>query len=153
MEITYEFIALGILLAGYIVGLGAVTVIDLHGFLGRTSPYWTEATTRTHKVTKPLIWIGLMLVVIGSTLWFADRTWWGLPALVQGLYALLLINGSFLSFVISPYLLKREARGEAAQLLPMTIQYRVMVSFVFSVLGWWGTFVLIMWDITQQLGN
>jgi hypothetical protein len=153
MEITNEFIALCILLAGYIVGLGAVTVIDLHGFLGRTSSYWTEATTRTHKVTKPLIWIGLMLVAIGSTLWFADRAWWGLPAVIHGLYTLLLINGSYLSFVISPYLLAREARGEAGVLLPMKIQYPIMVSFVFSVLGWWGTFLLIVWDITQQLGN
>ena len=45
-----EFFGLFIHLAGFVIGLGAVTVIDLHGFLGRKSPYWTEATTRTHKV-------------------------------------------------------------------------------------------------------
>ncbi len=47
-------------------GLGAVTVIDLHGFLGRTSSYWTEATIRTHKITKPLIWKGMFLAILGG---------------------------------------------------------------------------------------
>ena len=61
-------LTLFILFAGFIIGLGAVTVIDLHGFLGRTSTYWTEATTRTHKVTKPLIWAGMFLVIIGGAL-------------------------------------------------------------------------------------
>ena len=48
-----DFIGLFIFIAGFIIGLGAVTVIDIHGFLGRKSAYWTEATIRTHKVTKP----------------------------------------------------------------------------------------------------
>ncbi len=50
-----DFIGLFCLIAGFVIGLGAVTVVDIHGFLGRTSAYWTEATTRTHKVTKPMI--------------------------------------------------------------------------------------------------
>ena len=37
-----DIIGLFLLIAGFIIGLGAVTVIDLHGFLGRTSSYWTE---------------------------------------------------------------------------------------------------------------
>lgn len=59
---------LGIILiiVGYIVGLGAVTVIDILGFLGRKSSYWTETTIRAHKVTKPLIWLGLFLILTGS---------------------------------------------------------------------------------------
>ena len=61
-----EFVGLYLHLAGFIIGLGAVTVIDLHGFLGRKSPYWTEATTRTHKVTKPLIWLGMTLAIMGA---------------------------------------------------------------------------------------
>ena len=61
-----DVLGLFLFLAGFIIGLGAVTVFDLHGFLGRKSPYWTEATTRTHKVTKPLIWIGLLLTIVGG---------------------------------------------------------------------------------------
>ncbi len=34
-----QVVSLFILIAGYIIGLGAVTVIDLHGFLGRKSSY------------------------------------------------------------------------------------------------------------------
>ena len=52
-----DFIGLFLFLAGFVIGLGAVTVIDLHGFLGGKSAYWTEATTRTHKVANPdLAW-------------------------------------------------------------------------------------------------
>ncbi len=57
-----------LIFAGLIVGLGAVTVIDLHGFLGRKSPYWAEATTRAHHVTKPLIWLGTLLYGAGLAL-------------------------------------------------------------------------------------
>lgn len=48
-------VGLFLFLAGFVIGLGAVSVIDVLGFLGRTSRYWTEATVRAHKVTKPLI--------------------------------------------------------------------------------------------------
>ena len=57
-----------IVIAGYIVGLGAVTVIDILGFLGRKSSYWTEATIRAHKVTKPLIVLSFIV---------SDLGWWG----------------------------------------------------------------------------
>jgi hypothetical protein len=30
-----------LIISGYIIGLGAVTVIDILGFLGRKSSYWT----------------------------------------------------------------------------------------------------------------
>ena len=32
--LTLEVVGLFVLLAGFVVGLGAVTVIDVHGFLG-----------------------------------------------------------------------------------------------------------------------
>jgi hypothetical protein len=60
-----DILGVFLFIAGFIVGLGAITVIDIHGFLGQKSSYWTEATTRTHKVTKPLIWIGLFSAVTG----------------------------------------------------------------------------------------
>ena len=69
-----DFIGLFIFLAGLIIGLGAVTVIDIHGFLGRKSSYWTEATTRTHKVTKPLIWIGIAFAIIGGIILSLNAT-------------------------------------------------------------------------------
>src|SRR5690606_2787254 len=65
-----DFLGLFLFITGFVIGLGAVTVIDLHAFLGRKSNYWTEATTRTHKVTKPLIWTGLILATIGGSLYY-----------------------------------------------------------------------------------
>lgn len=77
--ITLDFVGLFVLIAGFIIGLGAVTVIDIHGFLGRKSAYWTEATTRTHKVTKPLIWIGIFLTIAGGMLLYRHESFSGIP--------------------------------------------------------------------------
>lgn len=41
--ISLDFIVLFILLAGFVIGLGAVTVIDINGFLGRKSVYYLVA--------------------------------------------------------------------------------------------------------------
>ena len=66
------FISLFFILAGFIIGIGAVTVIDIHGLLGRKSAYWTEATIRTHKVTKPLIWLGTLLAWVGGVFFYKN---------------------------------------------------------------------------------
>jgi hypothetical protein len=85
-----------------------------HGFLGRTSSYWTEATIRTHKVTKPLIWIGMSLATIGGCLFYRNQGF-SVPAQIHAILALILLaNGSFLSFRVSPVLLQREQEGQAA---------------------------------------
>lgn len=127
-----------IALAGFIIGLGAVTVIDIHGFLGRASSYWTQATIRTHKVTKPLIWIGIALVTLGHVL--MQRA--GL--LVDGdfhralaIIGVLILNGCFLSFYVSPHLLRQEKAGKSGTLLPPALQHKITASFVISFIGWW----------------
>lgn len=138
-----NFIELFIVLAGFVIGLGAVTVIDLHGFLARKSNYWTLATTRTHKVTKPMIWIGMMLVLIGGLLNYTGD--FLLAHLI--LSGLLILNGLFLSFVVSPFLLKREREGMESELLPDSLQRKIVISFIFSVIGWWlsvGLFILYL---------
>jgi hypothetical protein len=142
---------LGIFLftAGFIVGLGAITVIDIHGFLGRTSSYWTEATTRTHKVTKPLIWIGLFAAISGACITYRDVGLEGVP-LLQGIIAVILVlNGIFLSFYVSPFLLKREREGKGKDLLPGPLQSKIAVSFVISFIGWWGEVLLFVWYLVM----
>ncbi len=134
--LTFDFIGLFILIAGFILGLGAVTVIDLHGFLGRKSQYWTEATTRTHKVTKPLIWAGISLVLIGGILF--HKSFSGLELLHLILVSILILNGLFLSFRVSPFLLNREKDGKSSELLPNSWQNKITMSFIVSFLGWWG---------------
>jgi hypothetical protein len=143
--INLDFIGLFILLAGFVIGLGAVNVIDIHGFLGRKSSYWTEATIRTHKVTKPLIWFGIFLAIIGGVVFYRDQEFSGIP-MYHGLTAFILIlNGLFLSFYISPLLLKRENEGRQAEILPTSIQNKIIVSLLISDIGWWGGLGMLVW--------
>lgn len=144
-----HFIALFLLIAGFIIGLGAVTVIDLHGFLGRTSAYWTEATTRTHKITKPLIWIGMMLACIGGFLFYREYGIRTLTIIHMISVCIMVINGIFLSFSVSPFLIEREKAGHQTDLLPQSWQNKILLSFIVSFVLWWGNLALVVWHITR----
>ncbi|HRH30958.1 MAG TPA: hypothetical protein PK886_02760 [Candidatus Paceibacterota bacterium] len=137
-----------IVFAGFIIGLGAVTVIDTLGFLGRKSVYWTETTIRAHKVTKPLIWIGMFVVVLGYALVLAD----GIITKGQFITSLLvmvimILNGSYLSFYISPQLLKKEIEGRVTELLSSDLQKKITMSFLVSFISWWGLLLLTIYQI------
>lgn len=139
-----DIFGLFIFIAGFVIGLGAVTVIDIHGFLGRKSYYWTEATTRTHKVTKPLIWIGITLAIIGGFIFYRGESFSGIP-FVHAISALgLVLNGLFLSFKVSPFLLAREKEGRSSELLPKSWQNKIAISLIFSDILWWGSLLLLV---------
>lgn len=139
-----DAMGLFVFFAGFIIGLGAVTVIDIHGFLGRKSSYWTEATTRTHKVTKPMIWVGIILAIIGGLIFYRNEAFVGIP-LIHALIALaLIVNGYFLSFKVSPFLLQREKENRSGELLPQSWQNKIMVSLIVSDIGWWGGLALLI---------
>jgi len=142
-----DLVGLMLFLAGFVVGLGAVTVIDVHGFLGRKSAYWTEATTRTHKVTKPLIWAGIATASLGAAIFYRDSGLSGAAAFQAALALLLVLNGLFLTFRVSPFLLRREREGRAGELLPASWQAKIAVSFVVSIVGWWGSLFLLAWQL------
>ncbi|HLP44177.1 MAG TPA: hypothetical protein VK145_02760 [Candidatus Nanoarchaeia archaeon] len=145
-----DVIGLFIFLAGFVIRLGAVTVIDLHGFLGRKSSYWTEATTRTHKVTKPMIWSGIILAIIGGLVLYRSEDVSGIP-LIHAIIALVLIlNGLFLSFSVSPYLLRREKEGRSTELLPRSWQRKIMISLIFSDIGWWFGLLLLAYYLVGR---
>ena len=145
-----DFVGLFLLIAGFIIGLGAVTVIDIHGFLGKKSSYWTEATTRTHKVTKPLIWVGIFLAILGGLYFFRNEPFYGLPMYLSLIAIVLILNGLFLSFSVSPYLLKKEKEGRASEILPESWQKKIIVSLIFSDLGWWGSLALVVWYLVTK---
>jgi len=145
--------ALFVLLSGYILGLGAVTVIDILGFLGRRSGYWTEATLRAHKVTKPLIWLGTILVLAGGLLFFRESVFAGTHLILFGMSCVLILNGLFLSFVVSPFLLKQEKAGKSAQLLPDFLQRQIALSLIVSDLGWWGSLVILVIHLVQRMND
>ena len=148
--LTLDFIGLFIFIAGFIIGLGAVTVIDIHGFLGRKSSYWTEATIRTHKVTKPMIWIGIFLAVVGGLILYRNELFSGIPLFHAIIAIVLILNGYFLSFKVSPFLLKREREGNESVILPQSWQNKIIVSLVVSDIGWWGGLFLLFLYIVKH---
>lgn len=142
-----DSLGLFILMVGFVIGLGSVTVIDLHGFLARKSSYWTESTIRAHKITKPLIWFGLGLVIIGAGLFYRNH---GVEtAILIHLISLpiMVANGLFLSFKVSPFLLKREQEGKASELLPAKLQNQITLSFILSFISWWGNLAVVVWAV------
>lgn len=145
-----DLIGLFLFIAGFIVGLGAVTVIDIHGFLGRKSSYWTEATIRTHKVTKPLIWAGTFLVIVGGIILYRNESFSGIPLYHAIIALILILNGIFLSFYVSPFLLERERNGMQKELLPNWLQKKIIVSLIISDIGWWFGLFLLVTYITNR---
>lgn len=141
---TLQAIGLFIFICGFIIGLGAVTVIDIHGFLGRKSSYWTRATISAHKVTKPLIWAGTILAGIGGALFYSSESFTLIPQVHAAVFVLLIANGCFLSFVVSPFLLARERKGRERELLPQSFQNKIAASLIVSDIGWWGSVVLLV---------
>jgi hypothetical protein len=131
-----ETFGLFVLLLGFIVGFGSVIVIDFHGFLARKSSYWTEATIRTHKITKPLIWTGIILVSIGGFIFYPKEFTIGFTLLHLISVIVLILNGIFLSFIISPKLLKREREGKAKKILSSKLQNKIAISMIISDIGW-----------------
>ena len=138
-----DLLGLFLLLAGFVIGLGAVTVIDIHGVLGRYSSYWTEATIRTHKVTKPMIWAGMGLAIVGGCLFYREQSLSGIPLIHALLALILIVNGVFLSYGVSPLLLAREKQGRAKEMLPLALQRKIAVSLIVSDVGWWGGLFLL----------
>lgn len=55
----------------------------------------------------------------------------------------MILNGLFLSFVVSPFLLKQEKEGNEDKILPQSLQNKIIISFIFSFITWWGN-VLVM---------
>jgi len=144
-----EIISYSLIFSGFIIGLGAVTVIDILGFLGRNSRYWTEATIRTHKVTKPLIWIGIILLTLGTiysgVLLFSHKYFFYLKIIF---IIVLILNGLFLSFYVSPYLIRQEKLGKSDKILPFQLQLKITVSFLISVIFWWSLFAINIYELT-----
>ena len=145
-----EFISNFISLAGFVFGLGSTTVIDILGFLGRNSGYWTRATISGHKVTKPLIWFGIFLITIGTGLDIATFGFDFFCAVKIIIITALIVNGSFLTFFVSPFLLKKEAQGKEEQLLPDNLKFKITLSFLLSISLWWSLFLITVYNLTQR---
>jgi len=149
-EFFIEYLGLFITISGFIIGLGAVTVIDLHGFFGRTSSYWTEATIRTHKVTKPLIWIGTFLSMLGGYIFFSQVSFLPIQKIYFYIFSILILNGFFLTFYVSPFLINQEKNKKAKKLLPTSLQNKIIISFLVSFTGWWSSLAIFLYIVLNK---
>jgi len=120
-------------ISGLIIGLGAVTVIDTLGFLSRKSKYWTKITIGAHHVTKPLIWAGITLIALTWIFLFESTTF---GKIKTALIAILMANGIFLSFYVSPRLDKTKG------LFSPQLQKKVTISMIISFICWWATVLI-----------
>ena len=131
-----EFLFWLVHFVGIIIGLGAVTVIDSLGFRSRKSLALTQVTIEAHHTTKALIWLGSFLVLI-SWLFLFDGS--SLAIWKSILLMVLVLNGCFLSFIISPCL--DSLRGKK-KLLSKDLQRKIRISMLISFFSWW-TFVVL----------
>lgn len=126
-------------LAGLIVGLGAVTVIDLLGFVSRKSVVLTQVTIHAHHVTKPLIWLGTILIAGTWILIVIAQGLTLLNLIKSALLVVMIVNGCFLSLYVSPRL---DNELNKNRLLPVVLQQKIAVSMVVSFVCWWSFVVL-----------
>lgn len=126
-------------ISGIIIGLGAVTVIDSMGFISRKDKKWIQTTIQAHHLTKPLIWIGTIIVILTWIFILFKEGFTNLNFVKSIILIVLILNGSFLSFYISPLLDKLTGKNE---LLPNTLQNKIAISMIISFIGWWSFVIL-----------
>ncbi len=124
---------------GIIIGLGAVTVIDVMGFFSKKNKNKTQTTIQAHHTTKPLIWIGTIVVLITWIFILFEKGFGNIEIIKSVLLTIMIFNGSFLSFHISPSL---DKLIEKKILLPQNLQIKIGITLVVSFISWW-SFVLL----------
>ena len=97
-----------------------------------------------------MIWAGIMFAIIGGAIFFRNEAFAGIPFYLSIIAGVLIVNGLFLSFSVSPYLLQKERDGKAGELLPQSWQNKIIVSLIFSDLGWWGGLLLLVFYLINQ---
>jgi hypothetical protein len=143
---TSLFVSWFLQIAGLIIGLGSVTVIDILGFKSRKDSWKTQVTIEAHYTTKPLIWVGTILVTAGLVFLILLQGISNIRIYKLFIISILIINGSFLSFIISPALSKLKSKK---QILPNSLQRKITVSMLISFIGWWSFVFLTVLEIIK----
>ena len=97
-----------------------------------------------------MIWAGIILAVVGGLIFYREQSFAGIPFVHAVIALALILNGYFLSFKVSPFLLKREKEGLSGELLPASWQRKIMASLILSDIGWWGGLALLVLYIVQK---
>lgn len=126
---------------GIIIGLGAVTVIDTMGFFSRKSKKKTQDTIAAHHTTKPLIWLGTITVLVTWIIILFQGEWGFVEISKSILLIVMILNGIFLSFHISPRLDKLIGKKV---LLNKSLQTKITFSLIISFVSWWSFVILTL---------
>ena len=87
---------------------------------------------------------------MGGLFFYRHQPFAGIPLIHAIIAIALVVNGYFLSFKVSPFLLEREREGRSEELLPASWQRKIVVSLIVSDVGWWGGLALL---VTYLLGH
>lgn len=145
-----DIIGLFLLIAGLIIGLGAVTVIDMLGVLGKKSHYWSEVAIMAHPVTKALIWFGIFVGLLGALIFYRNNGFSGVVTFQALIFIPLVLNGLYLSLRISPALEKLTDKFNKRIIIPPKLQKKIAVSMIISVLTWWTEVFFLGWYLLLQ---
>lgn len=135
-----HFLPLLFIIAGFVVGLGSVTVMDVQGFLARDSVYWSDTVIRTHRVAKPMSWAGMILLFLGSVSLYTGFT----LAIQLFLIILLIVNNLFLSLAASPFFIRHEKGSESNKPISSDWVWRMVLNFLLASVAWWGSVFLFI---------
>jgi hypothetical protein len=86
-----------------------------------------------------------MLGVFGGVIFFRNEPFVGIPVYLATIACLLILNGLFLSFSVSPYLWQKEREGKSGEVLPDTWQRKITFSLLLSDIGWWGGLAMLVY--------
>lgn len=142
----------GITLAGLIFGLGAALVILFLGVLSLSSNFWFKALNATDRVTIPMLWLGGIALLVAAILSFSIEELEVSPVVKLLLTAILLGNGTYLTFVFAPVIRKLENDGKSTFLrLPMPHQVLIFVAGTISALSWTTHAIILWWEIIHLI--
>jgi hypothetical protein len=92
-----------------------------------------------------LIWCGIILLNFGALIYFRNSLFSGIHLFISIISLFLILNGLFLTFGVSKFLINREKLGKDSELLPGNWQTKITISFIISFVGWWGIVLALAW--------
>ncbi len=131
--------ALVLHLVGLTVALGAVVVIDWTGLAWIAGLRTLHETLRTAEAATPLVWIGLVLLLVSGLCLAPDLTQL-LPWVKMAAVLLLTNNGLVVDHLQAR--LRQLPRRAATESVPALLRVRMTGSVVASHLGWWTAVVI-----------
>lgn len=139
-----DLFGLFLVLAGLVLGLGSVAVIDVLGVLSLRKPKYFDLTVTLSRITKWITWAGVLFIIAGSSLLYHESGSTGVATFQNLFLLLIIINALVMTFKLSPDLYKLQAARKTGA-IPRNIKVRTAIHFTVSFISWWGFTFLLAW--------